>query len=122
VEAQYNFEPNKEFIDIFDNSEIDRTLLLNFNYTKTADMYLPILQEKNSTQLINIHGKLNNDKENPMIFGFGDEYDDIYRLLENFNDNSLFEHIKSFGYFKSNNYKSMESFVEREFFKMGRTD
>lgn len=114
VEEQYKFEPQPEFINIFKgNKDTDSILLLNFNYTKTAEMYLPSLEEYNP-QLINIHGKLNDDEKNPMIFGFGDEYDKLYKVIEEYNDNSLFKHIKSFGYVKSNNYRKMESFVETE--------
>lgn len=115
VEEKYKFEAQKEFINILSgNEQTKSTLLLNFNYTQTADMYLPYLQKNNPSELIQIHGKLDRFRDNPIIFGFGDEYDNTYKLLENFNDNSLFYHIKSFGYFKSNNYRNMESFVESD--------
>lgn len=114
VENKYIFKPKKEFINIFKGGkDTESILLLNFNYTKTAEMYLSRLKKYNP-QLINIHGKLNEDKENPMIFGFGDEYDKLYKVIEEYNNNSLFQHIKSFGYVKSNNYRKMESFVESE--------
>jgi len=113
VENKYSFEPQQEFIDILlGNKETESTLLLNFNYTKTAEMYLSHLQKNNPAQLIQIHGKLNYYRQNPMIFGFGDEYDKLYKVMEEFNDNSLFHHIKSFGYFRTNNYRNMESYVE----------
>jgi len=115
VEDKYIFKPQKEFINIFKgNRDIESTLLLNFNYTKTAEIYLPHLQKDNSTKLIQIHGKLGHFRDNPMIFGFGDEYDKLYKVFEEFNANSLFEHIKSFGYFKSDSYNKMESFIESE--------
>ncbi|KAA3124996.1 hypothetical protein F2A22_11265 [Alistipes onderdonkii] len=51
------------------------TLLLNFNYTKTADLYLPA----NSDIPVNhIHGELDNE-QNPVIFGYGDELDEDYK-------------------------------------------
>jgi len=113
VEDKFEFKPHQEFIDILiGNKDTKSTRLLNFNYTKTAEMYLPELKKNNPTQLINIHGKLNDDMENPMIFGFGDEYDKKYTILEEFNENSLFEHIKSFGYFKSRSYNEMTNFVD----------
>jgi len=115
VEKKHVFEPQQEFIDILSGNEKTKsTLVLNFNYTKTVDMYLPYLQKHNPTQHIQIHGKLKYYRENPMIFGFGDEYDKLYKVLEEYNDNALFHHIKSFGYFRTNNYKNMESFVESE--------
>lgn len=85
----------------------ERTLLLNFNYTKTADLY--ILQ--NSDILINhIHGELDND-DNPVIFGYGDELDEDYKTILNLNDNSYLTNIKSIRYLETNNYQQLLRFI-----------
>lgn len=46
-----------------------------------------------------------------MIFGFGDEMDEIYKKIEELNDNRFFEHIKSFQYFKTTKYRELLSFL-----------
>lgn len=86
----------------------NRTLILNFNYTKTAEnLYI---NEKNF-EVINIHGELNNP-QNPIIFGYGDELDDDYKKIEKLQDNNFLENIKSIHYHKTRNYKNLLSFIE----------
>ena len=85
----------------------DNIILLNFNYTSTADMYLPKV-DKFSTN--HIHGKLSNPDS--VIFGYGDERDDEYDVLMKKNDNEYLQHIKSFRYLEASNYRNMLSFIE----------
>lgn len=93
-------------------------LFLNFNYTNTVKEYIRYCRDKKvNTQINYIHGKLN-DSENPIIFGFGDEYDQKYIELEHLNNNKLFEHIKSFGYLKTDNYANLTRFVNAEKFQV----
>lgn len=61
--------------------------------------------------MIHIHGELNNMK-NPIIFGYGDERDETYNLLEKANIPEVFTHIKSFEYFKTDNYSRLLAFLE----------
>lgn len=89
--------------------ELGQLLFLNFNYTQTTNNYL-----KSNTDIIHIHGELNN-KENPIIFGYGDERDETYELLEKANIPEVFTHIKSFDYFKTDNYSRLLAFLESEF-------
>jgi len=63
--------------------------------------------------LVNIHGGLS-DQSNPIIFGYGDEIDSHYEKIENLNNNELLKNIKSFGYFRTNNYQRVNSFIEGE--------
>ncbi|MDR6160136.1 hypothetical protein QF023_003652 [Chryseobacterium sp. SLBN-27] len=88
------------------------TLLLNFNYTETADLY-----KNEKTQIINIHGKLN-DIENPIIFGYGDELDSQYSVIENMNDNRFLEHFKSINYSKTDNYKQVLEYIDSDLFQI----
>ena len=85
-------------------------LFVNFNYTKTLQLYTSRnFPAKNN--LVNIHGELVNPS-NPIIFGYGDEMDPHYEKIENLNNNEFLKNIKSFGYFRTNNYQRVNSFIE----------
>lgn len=95
-------------------------LLLNFNYTKTPNLYRDRLKElapATEAELINIHGELNNIN-NPIIFGFGDEMDDHYKTLERKKENSFLDYMKSFGYFRTNNYRRLTRFLKEDYFQV----
>lgn len=101
-----------------DNDEKPNELLfLNFNYTKTINNYYSIVNKRISTKVNFIHGELNT-KENPLIFGFGDEYDKNYKEFEDERKNVLFDHIKSFGYFKTENYYNLIRFIDSDDFQV----
>ena len=86
----------------------DQILLLNFNYTNTADLYIP----KDSDFKVNhIHGELDNEK-NPIIFGYGDELDDDYKEISKLNDNDYLKNIKSIRYLETDNYRKLLSFID----------
>lgn len=93
--------------------EVGETLILNFNYTSTIEEYItPTTTDKKIT--INyIHGKLQDDK-NKLIFGFGDELDAEYSSFELSKVKGIFEHIKSFWYFKTSNYHNLIRFIDAE--------
>ncbi len=84
-----------------------RNLFLNFNYTSTINLYT----KEKSSFTINIHGSLN-DTDNPIIFGYGDEMDTNYSKIEDLNSNPFLDYIKSFNYFKTNNYQQFSKFLE----------
>jgi len=124
-----DFSPNEKMISLF--TEEFRTVdfqggshtparyicLLNFNYTRTADLYEDfanrILGANRSAMVINIHGTLINP-DYPMIFGFGDEYDKNYLEFEDLNENELFRHIKSFAYLKTDTYSDLLGFLAND--------
>lgn len=90
--------------------------ILNFNYTYTTDSYLPRNNETNvSTN--HIHGELKNP-DNPIIFGFGDEHNFDYKEFETYENNILFEHIKSFKYLKTKNYYDLIRFINQDCFQV----
>ena len=95
-------------------------LFLNFNYTKTDKYYRNSFEfgvdydDSPSNDSINIHGSVYQKDYNPVIFGFGDEIDEDYRMLENLNDNRYLEHIKSIRYLETDNYKRLLEFVNGE--------
>ena len=84
-------------------------MLLNFNYTHTADLYC----KKGWIFTVNqIHGDLDNPKS--VIFGYGDELDDDYKTIVNKNENKFLGNIKSIKYLESDNYRKLLSFIESE--------
>lgn len=87
----------------------NQIMLLNFNYTHTADLYC----KKGYIFTVNqIHGDLNNPKS--VIFGYGDELDENYKALLNRNNNKYLCNIKSIKYLEADNYRNMLSFIESE--------
>lgn len=95
------------------NSKTKGSIILNFNYTNTINNYIDIYNSYSKYfpfQLINIHGELNS-KTNPIVFGYGDESNDEYKIIENLDDNKLMHFFKSFWYSKTNNYKSLLDYL-----------
>ncbi|MFV5687578.1 AbiH family protein [Flavobacterium sp. ZT3R25] len=99
------------------------TYCLNFNYTKTIDKYISFTKEygedRNFGEVKNlqIHGRLN-DNGNRINFGFGDEMDDNYKLIENIDDNEYLKYFKSFQYLQNSNYKTLLDFIEGNNFQV----
>lgn len=85
----------------------DNILLLNFNYTNTANLYL---NNKNGFELNHIHGSL--DNPDGIIFGYGDEMDDEYPTIEKRNNNELLKNMKTIRYSETDNYRKMLAFIE----------
>lgn len=85
----------------------EKTLLLTFNYTNTADLYQKYV--KNCT-VNHIHGALSDP--NSVIFGYGDELDEHYKDIENKNDNEYLRNIKSIKYLEAHNYRDLLNFIE----------
>ena len=88
-------------------NQIDRVLLLSFNYTKTPLLYM----SDNTQASINyIHGNLDNPQG--IIFGYGDELDSDFNRLKELNENECLRHMKSIRYLESDNYRKMLEFIE----------
>lgn len=120
------FEKNQgeEFKRVLDKPDSYKkpsyTLILNFNYTNTAYKYVAYLKEvlhQQNVEINYIHGKLENIS-NPIIFGFGDEFNKTYKLFEEQKNNSVFEYIKSFWYLKSSNYRNLVKFLNKDMFQV----
>ena len=82
-------------------------MLLNFNYTKTPELYLT---DSSKVRVNYIHGKL--DKPESVIFGYGDELDEDYKNLQELNENEVLRHIKSIRYLESDRYRKVLEFIE----------
>lgn len=99
------------------------TYFLNFNYTKTIDTYLNYAEGYRQDRFfgivknIQIHGRLN-DSSNEINFGFGDEMDDDYKIIENLDDNEYLRNFKSFQYSQNSNYKYLLNFIDSEKFQV----
>lgn len=91
----------------FKKNLLPYTLVLNFNYTQTAEK---LYAKNNINEVINIHGELYN-KNNPIIFGYGDELDADYERIERLQNNDFLENIKSIQYHKTRNYRKLLEFV-----------
>lgn len=85
----------------------DRIMLLNFNYTKAADMYMPA--DKHHFPVNHIHGHLEN--RDSIIFGYGDDKDDKYQEISKLNNNELLTNIKTFRYLEYSYFKDTLTFI-----------
>ncbi len=110
-----NFKVRDFSEGVLDDFELmpKQILFLNFNYTFTELLYIDQndTNQKTIAESIHIHGSLKAEDKNPMIFGFGDEIDEEYKSIENLNDNSCLENIKSIRYSDTDNYKKLLRFV-----------
>jgi hypothetical protein len=84
------------------------TRFLNFNYTET----LTAKAYATDDEVIHIHGRAADIKNNPIIFGYGDESDPTYQAIEDSGENVFLKHIKSFGCFNTGNYHKLLSFID----------
>lgn len=91
---------------------IKGTVIVNFNYTTTEENYL-----RKSTKVIHIHGELKNEN-NPIIFGYGDEFDANYSLIENNGNDSFLDNMKSINYSQTGNYKKVLSAINEDSYQI----
>lgn len=115
---EFSFKEDEEHIE---NSEITESevYILNFNYTDASFIYFIKNYESFNTQYISnsIHGEINAKGFKP-VFGFGDEIDKDYNLIENLNKNEYLKYFKSFQYFQNKCYDSLLKFIDREKFQV----
>ena len=96
-----NAEANKRSVNP------DRILMLNFNYTTLADLYLP---KAKSYTVNHIHGVLSDPDS--VIFGYGDEMDPNYKTMLDKNDNEYLRYIKHYRYLETSKYREFLEFIE----------
>ena len=89
----------------------NQILLLNFNYTNTAKKLYVKSDHYPKCELIHIHGELD-DKNNPIIFGYGDEMHEDYKKIVDLNNNAYLENIKSIRYLETDNYRRLLGFID----------
>ena len=81
-------------------------MLLDFNYTSTSKLYV----NNDVCMNVQIHGELNHPES--MIFGYGDELDDNYKALKEYDNNECLRNIKTAKYLEASNYRSLLGFME----------
>lgn len=89
---------------MFISRSYEATYILNFNYTTTFTQYFV---GANVYEVINIHGELGN-KNNPIIFGFGDENHTIYPQIVESNVDEMLHNVKSLKYLETTNYRALK--------------
>lgn len=109
------YEKGEEILEC-DKTEIllpNQIMLLNFNYTKTADLYV---SSQSDFAINHIHGKL--EKPDSVIFGYGDELDENYKKLENLRECDGLHNIKSIKYLEAESYRKVLAFIESDFYQI----
>ena len=107
------------FLKSMEQTFPNTTLFLNFNYTNTFEYCLRFDKSVKLIDKVCIHGSLSN-LENPVIFGYGDEIDDDYKMLErkSVGKNFVLENMKSVNYSKTNNYNRVLNFMNSDLFQI----
>ncbi len=91
--------------------------VVNFNYTKKIINILVEKYKENARidsknqispqfKIINIHGEFSN-KENPIIFGYGDDNTEEYKAIQDSKNDELLKNFKTFQYLRNSNYQSV---------------
>lgn len=110
-EVSVSFKKSISNRNITEDIVPNRTMLLNFNYTRTPEQYVIPNIDVNY-----IHGTLDNPES--VIFGYGDELDTSFKKLQDMDDNECMRHIKSIRYLESDNYRRMLDFIESGAFQV----
>lgn len=88
------------------------TYFLNFNYTKSIDFFINSFSPE--AIHIQIHGNI--DEPDSIIFGYGDDSNEHYKTLENYDMKELLEHIKSFYYPSQKHYIDLMNIIDSDEF------
>lgn len=92
-----------------------KVFLLNFNYTTNSESSIisRLSSACNEKQLSHhIHGDLDDKKNSIIIFGYGDDSDEMYKKLLDKNDNRFLENDKTVKYLGSARYRNFLGFIE----------
>lgn len=113
-EIKNHFEKERE------EELVNNLYFLNFNYTPIASIYSEIFQKDDriESKVNFIHGELKNVSNNKVNFGFGDEMDEDYKLIENIDDNEYLKNFKSFKYLQNSNYNDLLRYIDSEKFQV----
>lgn len=116
IEDQEEIKNFSNDIEVSTNKHIKfETLFLNFNYTSIILHYQRTLASDGfcNYSINNIHGDLSN-----MVFGYGDEMDLDYKLIEDIDDNEYLKFFKSFQYFQNNCYDKLLKYIDSAKFQV----
>jgi hypothetical protein len=92
---------------------IDKTYIINFNYTKTEELYstIPNLETNH------LHGTISKNalnKKTQIVFGYGDETSEEFKAIQSLEDNEFMANFKSINYLESENYQKFLKFFENK--------
>ena len=107
-----NISSIKEIHDLKELEKLvpQRIMLLSFNYTQTASLYIACGKDYGKdTQCNYIHGQLEDPEH--IIFGYGDELDKSFQQILDMNDNRLLNNIKSVRYLETGHYRRLLEFL-----------
>lgn len=100
-------------------------LFLNFNYTYSESIYANKSEfqfsnkdEDIKVSTIHMHGTIEDETSNPVIFGYGDEIDEEYKELEKLNNTACLDYIKSIKYLDTDNYKRLIRFINSDYYQI----
>lgn len=115
VETKHKLQAKINDINQVSNQLPNRIRLINFNYTKTADINNNA-DGSPDIKTLYIHGELSNPAN--IILGYGDELDDDFKNILNLNDNNMLKEIKSVRYLETDNYRKLLEFIESDLFQI----
>ena len=97
----------EETINCFPKTLIrpNNIMLVSFNYTGLVERY----SNRKIGKAIYIHGKLSNPQG--VIFGYGDEMDEVYKKLLNNANNEYLANVKTIRYLETDNYDKLLKFI-----------
>lgn len=125
IEKEFvNKEDQEHILKIYDKEEKENiklceSYIVDFNYTGST---WPYFWETDGSSMMNsnlntIHGEIDAENFKP-VFGFGDEMDEDYQLIENLDDNEYLKFFKSFQYFQNTCYDGILKFIDNEKFQV----
>lgn len=107
------YEPRANISNVLTPDRDVKTMYLNFNYTDTI-----IKKSYGYESEVNyIHGRIGY-RDNPIVFGYGDEATEEIQRLEHLGVNEYLRKLKSFAYLKTPNYKNLISFIDSDIFEV----
>lgn len=89
--------------------ERNQVCFINFNYTYSVEQYYRLEKDDNLKKTlkriknIHIHGQMQTD----IIFGYGDDTDNAYKLMKNSREKEYLRNFKTFDYLIKTEYREM---------------
>lgn len=108
---EQNFEkikPYESFFSYIFNRNRSSSMIVNFNYTNTVKKYFVNKYISNTVQL---HGELDNQKLNPIIFGYAATENDCTEFLKK-EDNEYLRNVKKHNYKYADNFDKVMNFLD----------
>lgn len=105
---QLTGESLRPYESLFSSLSNYKSIILTFNYTNTIERLYS--ESTAGAEIIHMHGELNSD-QNPIIFGFAADDEDIAPLVDK-DDNEYLRNIKRHEYKRSNNEDVLRKYLK----------